>query len=479
MTDQRELDRVLGAFLADGIDELADRVIEAALDQVDHTSQRHPMRLPRRLQNMPVLTRVAAAAAIGVLAVGGAVYLLKPGQQGMTGGPGTTATPTPVETPAPSTAATPAPTPTAAPTPPILTGPLGVGRQIHTATALADGRVLVAGGFDARDDALASAAIYDATTNTFSPTGSMAAARGLATATLLADGRVLVAGGGSATWVDGKTVQLPASAELFDPTAGTFSSTGHLATPREGHTATRLRDGRVLIAGGVDVSGSGLISAELYDPRTGTFSPTGSMTTPRSFHTATVLSDGRVLVAGGSPSGWSWTTPLPGAGEIYDPTTGAFSPTGPMVLRRTSHAATQLADGRVLITGGVRNNGTMVAASEIFDPRTGTFTATGAMADMREFHTATLLADGRVLVVGGGGDYANANFLSSAELYDPDAGAFTATGPMADARTYHGASLLADGRVLVTGGYGAKAPLASAEVYDPTTGTFSPAGTGG
>ncbi len=163
-----------------------------------------------------------------------------------------------------------------------LTGPLGAGRQIHTATLLADGRVLVAGGFDFADQPLSSAAVYDPATGTFSPTGSMATARGLATATLLADGRVLVAGGGAATWVQPGLVL--ASAELYDPKTGTFSPTGSMATAREGHTATLLRDGRVLIAGGIDASTGDhtVASAELYDPKTGTFSPTGPMKTARA-----------------------------------------------------------------------------------------------------------------------------------------------------------------------------------------------------
>jgi hypothetical protein len=120
-----------------------------------------------------------------------------------------------------------------------------------------------------------------------------------------------------------------------------------------------------------------------------------------------------------------------------------------------------------------------LASAEIYDPKTGTFAATGSMKNARVYQTATLLSDGRVLVAGGGADYTNGIFLASAELYDPKTGTFSVTGSMIKARTYQTASVLADGRVLVTGGYGAQAPLASAELYDPKTGTFSPAGSGG
>jgi hypothetical protein len=150
-----------------------------------------------------------------------------------------------------------------------------------------------------------------------------------------------------------------------------------------------------------------------------------------------------------------------------------------MMLRRLSHTATLLADGRVLITGGVGNDGSDLTASEVFDPKTGTFASTGSMRDARLYHTATLLSDGRVLVAGGGGDYTNLLFIASAEIYDPKAGTFSVTGSMADARTYHTASLLADGRVLVAGGFGAKGPLPAAELFNPKTGTFGPAGAGG
>jgi Galactose oxidase, central domain/Kelch motif len=476
MTDQREIDRVLDAFFLEGTDEVADRVIDAALDQIDHTRQRRALRMPRRFSTMTMPIRLAAAAVIGVLAVGGALYLTKPGQPAAVGGPG----PAPSASASPSQpVATPIPTPaasTAIASPMALTGPLGAGRQIHTATLLADGRVVIAGGFDFADLPLASASLYDPATNTFSPTGSMAAARGLDTATLLSDGRVLIAGGGPASWVHPGPYL--ASAELYDPKTGTFSPTGSMTTTREAQTATRLNDGRVLIAGGIDVGQHAVASAELYDPKAGTFSPTGSMTTARAFHTATLLSDGRVLIVGGNAGIWGFTGAIRASAEIYNPKTGTFSVTGPMTSARAWHTATLLSDGRVLMTGGV-NAGVQLASAELYDPKTGTFTPTGSMKDARVYQTAALLSDGRVLVAGGGADYTNGIFLASAELYDPKTGTFRVTGSMIEARTYQTASVLADGRVLVTGGYGAQAPLASAELYEPKTGTFSPAGSGG
>lgn len=480
MNEQSELDRTLARFLASGTDELADRVVDAALAQIDHTPQRHPLRLPRTFWTTSMFTRLAAAAVIGVIAVGGALYLFQRGQPDVG-----TASPTPGGSARPShRTATPPPPP-----PPNQTGALGDGRQIHTATRLDDGRVLIVGGYDNEDGALPSAVLYDPGANTFSPTGRLATARGYHTATLLSDGRVLITGGGPPGWpgsFTGITGPFLASAELYDPRTGTFSPTGSMATPREVHTATLLADGRVLITGGAEFQARAVASAELYDPKTGTFSSTGSMTTARAFHTATLLADGRVLVAGGSPAAWGTTAHLASA-EIYDPKSGTFTPTGPMTGGRDFNTATLLADGRVLFAGGSTGSQQDVPSAahedvptaEIYDPRTGAFSPTGSMIDGREYHTATLLRDGTVLVTGGGGDYTNRAFLASAELYDPATGVFAPTGPLGEARTYQAASLLDDGKVLVTGGTGAVAPLASAEIYDPVTGTFSPAGVGG
>jgi hypothetical protein len=413
--------------------------------------------------------RIATAAVIGVLALGGGLYLFQRGQPEVGG-----ASPTPRGTASPGVLrSSPRPSPETATSPP---GPIGTGRQIHTATMLGDGRVLVAGGYALGDFPVASAVIYDPATNTFRATGSLAEARGYHTATLLSDGRVLVAGGGPASWpnaLTGITGPFLASAELYKPRTGTFSPTGSMTTPREVHTATLLADGRVLITGGADYQSRAVASAEVYDPKTGRFSPTGSMTIARAFHTATLLADGRVLITGGSPAAWGTTDKLASA-EIYDPKTGKFSATGSMTEPREFHTATMLADGRVLVAGGSGSSVDDLASVEIYDPSTGRFTATGSLHDGRTYHTATLLADGHVLIAGGGSDYTNLKFLASAELYDPATGTFSLTGPLGEARSYHAATLLADGRVLVTGGYGAVAPLASAEIYDPRTGTFSP-----
>jgi hypothetical protein len=301
----------------------------------------------------------------------------------------------------------------------------------------------------------------------FSPTGSMASARSKQTATLLADGRVLVAGGQNFA---AEIRPLLDSAELYDPNSGTFSATGPMTIARAGQTAILLADGRVLIIGGL-----GLSSAELYDPNSGTFSPTGPMTIARDHYTATLLSDGRVLVAGGDAG----NGPLASA-ELYDPKTGAFSPTGSMGSARAFQTATLLLDGRVLIAGGADTSGGL-ASAELYDPKTGTFSTTGSMAEPREEHTATRLSDGRVLVAGGASfdrtDRPLGNGpLASAELYDPKTGTFSSTGSMVFAAEFYTATLLSDGRVLFVGGDIGRASLASAQVYDPKTGAFGSAG---
>src|SRR5262249_29746437 len=166
--------------------------------------------------------------------------------------------------------------------------------------------------------------------------------------------------------------------------AGTFTSTGNMTTARSGNTATLLPDGKVLIAGGQTppccAPPSILSSAELYDPSTGSFTATGRMTTARAGHTATVLPDGKVLIAGGyflvdTPRG-PRAIALTSA-ELYDPATGTFSATGDLINGGGPWGSTAilLADGRVLIAHD--NSGTWPTTAELYDAVTGTFSRTG------------------------------------------------------------------------------------------------------
>jgi hypothetical protein len=276
--------------------------------------------------------------------------------------------------------------------------------SVTSMALLHDGRVLiVSGSVDRVEDR--SAGIYDPVADRFDVVEPPLRARTWPFLVTLPDGRVLV-GGGDAYLPLAKRWDHMSSAELFDPTTETFSSTGSMAQPRgSGVSATLLPDGRVLVLGGGPEVGT---SAELYDPVTGTFALTGPTTVARGgFFTATLLSDERVLIAGGlvpPVTGFPARTERTATAEVYDPATGRFSAVGPMAAPRYLHAASILADGTVLIVGGAHelppsSLATAASDAEIFDPATGTFRVTGSLLRPRLMPLAVAVED-RVLVLG-------------------------------------------------------------------------------
>lgn len=325
------------------------------------------------------------------------------------------------------------------------TGSMHFPRENHTATLLANGTVLIAGG---SPDGDTRAEIYDPESATFALVGRMTTSRTGLSATPLPNGKVLLVGGSG-----------DHSAEIYDPMTETFHSTGDALQAREYHVAVLLANGKVLVAGGIGDSldpteaKSILSAAEIYDPETGIFTATGSMTQPRRLPNENVLGDGKVLVAGGISSSSASLVALASA-ELYDPSTSQFSETGSMIHGRKADVAVALLDGRVLVAGGVVDEDldyVLRRTSEVYTATNGTFALSGSMGTDRESPTATVLPNGEVLVAGGWSDTVPGP-IASAELYHPETGTFTAANPMTTARYFPTATLLPNGKVLIAGG---------------------------
>ena len=360
------------------------------------------------------------------------------------------------------------------------TGSMAQPRSDHSATLLNDGRVLVAGGFDAAGAATATSEVYCPASmvapspslcqngaGRFSTLGTLPSKSAGHTSTLLPNGKVLSAGGGNS------------SAELFDPATNSWTTVAGFSSVRSYHTATLLASRNlVLFTGGAGNSGSTLRTTVLYNLTTGSFTAGPAMTAARERHTATLLPNGKLLIAGGRASGGASSddddlnyTAL-GSAEIYDPATNSFTAAPPMKSPRESHAAVLLASGRVLVGGGGNGTGT-AATADVYDPATNAWTATGPMRSAREGYPLTVLANGKVLAAGGRNPTGR---LNSGELYDPALSTFQpVTSAMNAFRTNHTATLLADGSVLVVGGKGgatsgANVSVNTAELYGPSAG---------
>ncbi|MFC1727590.1 kelch repeat-containing protein [Patescibacteria group bacterium] len=322
---------------------------------------------------------------------------------------------------------------------------------------------------------------YEGGDDTWEETGNLNVNRQGHIATLLASGEVLVSGGRGLSYLS--------SSEYYNGSA--WFVTGSVLGDeiygwRENHTATLLNNGQVLAVGGeyyITATPYYLSSSQLYDRSAVAWFETSNLLGnstygERTKHTATLLNDGRVLVSGGINSASLSST------QLYDPSTSTWSETddllgGGVYGSRYNHTATLLNNGKVLVSGGI--NSASLSSTQLYDPSTSTWSETddllgGGVYGSRYNHTATLLNNGKVLVVGG---FNGSSDLSSSELYDPSTESWTETGSLIGAGTHgrrsgHAATLMNNGQVLVSGGGNTtNSYLSSAQLYDPSTGTWA------
>ena len=328
---------------------------------------------------------------------------------------------------------------------------------------LSSGDVLLAGGEGEDLEQPTITELYSPKANIWSPAGSIATPIQEHTLTLLASGKVLLAGGQHIDYAIGKG-QIVAATQLFTPSAKSWAAGPPMGTARSSHTATRLADGRVLVAGGTVGAGKALTATtEIYNPQKNTWMPGGPMTTSRSGHVATLLADGRVLVTGGQVQAGAVFT---ASAEIYDPAMNAWTAAAPMSQPRLQHAALLLPNGRVLAAGKSYTDSPGPAATgdaEIFDPKANAWTPTGLMAHPAWGVTLTLLPSGKALLT----HHEKTPHTTRAQVYDPAEDVWTiATTPLSPhhVRT---TTLLSTGKVLVVGG-GAGVDLAPfGEIFTP------------
>lgn len=344
----------------------------------------------------------------------------------------------------------------------LTSGQLAYSKDYSKSILLDNGKVLIASAYNSYATA---AEVYDPSSQTFSRTSNDMSSAGngrtYGEAVKLQNGKVLFVGG----------LNYTKSAEIYDPTTNLFTLANGLALRgRQRFTTTLLNNGQVLITGGYDGTSDNATS-ELYDPISESFRSTGNMMSKRSDHTATKLNDGTVLIVGGFGVGGA--TGISNTAEIYNPITGTFTrTTGNLNKVRQQHTATLLNNGKVLIVSGVTNSGSgnfATSDAELYDPATKTFTLINMPSgNGRLFHQATLLANGKVLITGG----TTSNYLVSYAnglVFDPITNTFyTEASSMIYSRRFHTACLLNDGSVLIVGGYSPQGGYTkTAEIFKP------------
>ena len=311
---------------------------------------------------------------------------------------------------------------------------------------------------------------------TWSPTGPMTLGRDASMQCLLKDGRILITGGGTPP-----AFEVTDTAEIFDPATRQFSRiAATMSGPRWSHTQTTLKDGKVLIAGGrnaesTDRPGSKVLeTAELFDPQTNTFTPTGSMSIGRRNHAAVLLNDGRVLITGGGIGIPTGSTMALDTAELYDPATGKFKLlTSKLSVPRQFHDVVSMPDGTVLLIGGTPGPGLLNGNKSVdrFDPATEAFTQVGDMHAPRIYSVATLLRDGRVIL---SGSWDGKAIGKDAEIYDPTTNSFTEITGSPHAQTDQQGVRLLDGSVMCPVGINSKfRVMSSTYLYQPESNNFA------
>ena len=333
-------------------------------------------------------------------------------------------------------------------------------RQKSTATLLANGKVMVAGGgFNVGGilQAQSSTLFYNPTDDTWSSGPGMNRARSLHTATLMANGKVLAVGGGF------NVPTVSDTAEIFDPSANTWKLAASPAVIRNWHRATLLLDGRVLVTGGDLLNGNQANSAtaEIYDLRHDRWTSAGEIGGFRRAHTATLLRNGKVLVAGGGNSTGDGIT----SSMLYAPGVNSWTATGSMNVARSFHTATLLPSGKVLVTGGLARlaDTSGDARAELYDPDTGIWSLAPGTGSPGYDHVATLLPDGKV--------WLSCGYCSATWLFDPMMPSAPQSSGATNAALYHidAGIVLPDGRTMVIGGDSKGQLLSLGLNYPPVT----------
>lgn len=343
-------------------------------------------------------------------------------------------------------------------------------RDFHTASFLADGSVLIVGGAGFSGMRALSERFVPGTTQ-FAPSATLAQPRVQHAAAVLPSGKVLVTGGynplGGGTPFDAAFK----TSEIYDRTTDTFTAGPEMIAPRRWHQMVTLKDGRVLVTGGVQLIGSGFGASpkiEMYDPNSNLFVDKGNLNEGRWLHTTTVLNDGRVLIVGGRSNNCTDSCPMYSlaTAEIFDPVTGTITSTGSLNIGRHAHSAVLLTDGRVLVIGGESYNlpdSDQIGTGEVYDPATGLWQTWGTLLGGRSYFTMTLLNDGKYLVAGG--KNWNGTIVGTTEIFDVSTGNSIFGPQMNDWRIRHTATRLQNGEVLIIGGSNSGAPVLAVDIY--------------